>query len=133
MLSPTPDSPSDATRLRDCPARQPSYLSTRDRGAGQTAALLLQRKRLWLVVIGLLAAVLAAATSIYDLANIKGVVDGSGVATVGWGLWLDAVGSVSAVLALLVLARAKLAIQSQPENPPVLDLDTTATEIGSDG
>jgi hypothetical protein len=34
MLSPVPDSPSDATRLRDCPALQPSYLSTRDRGAG---------------------------------------------------------------------------------------------------
>ena len=34
ILSGTPDSPSGATRLRDCPALQPSYLSTRDRGAG---------------------------------------------------------------------------------------------------
>src|SRR3954451_24591265 len=34
MLSRPPDSPSSATRLRDCPALQVSYLSTRDRGAG---------------------------------------------------------------------------------------------------
>ena len=33
MLSRPPDSPSSATRLRDCPALQVSYLSTRDRGA----------------------------------------------------------------------------------------------------
>jgi hypothetical protein len=39
MLSRPPDSPSGATRLRDCPALQVSYLSTRDRGAGHTAAL----------------------------------------------------------------------------------------------
>jgi hypothetical protein len=37
MLSRPPDSPSGATRLRDCPALQVSYLSTRDRGAGQIA------------------------------------------------------------------------------------------------
>jgi hypothetical protein len=35
ILSRTPDSPSGATRLQDCPALQPNYLSTRDRGAGQ--------------------------------------------------------------------------------------------------
>jgi hypothetical protein len=35
ILSRPPDEPSGATRLRNCPARQPSYLSTRDRGAGQ--------------------------------------------------------------------------------------------------
>src|SRR5204862_5988008 len=35
MLSRPPDSPSGATRLRDCPALQVSYLSTPDRGAGQ--------------------------------------------------------------------------------------------------
>ena len=35
MLSRPPDNPSGATRLRDCPALQVSYLSTRDRGAGQ--------------------------------------------------------------------------------------------------
>src|SRR5438046_1354710 len=34
ILSRPPDSPSGATRLRDCPALQPSYLSTQDRGAG---------------------------------------------------------------------------------------------------
>ena len=34
MLSRPPDSPSGATRLRDCPALQVSYLSTPDRGAG---------------------------------------------------------------------------------------------------
>ncbi len=35
MLSRPPDDPSGATRLRDRPALQPNYLSTRDRGAGQ--------------------------------------------------------------------------------------------------
>src|SRR5213592_619948 len=35
MLSRPPDSPSGATRLRDCPALQVSYMSTPDRGAGQ--------------------------------------------------------------------------------------------------
>src|SRR3954451_2736979 len=39
MLSRPPDSPSSATRLRDCPALQVSYLSTRDRGAGQVRPL----------------------------------------------------------------------------------------------
>ncbi|MCA1698607.1 MAG: hypothetical protein LC790_06765, partial [Actinobacteria bacterium] len=34
MLSRPPDSPSGATRLRDCPAVQVSYLSTPERGAG---------------------------------------------------------------------------------------------------
>src|SRR5438093_417173 len=34
ILSRTPDSPSGATRLRDRPALQHSYLSTPDRGAG---------------------------------------------------------------------------------------------------
>jgi hypothetical protein len=33
MLSRPPDDPSGATRLRDRPALQISYLSTRDRGA----------------------------------------------------------------------------------------------------
>jgi hypothetical protein len=36
MLSRPPDSPSGATRLRDCPALQVSYLSTPGRGAGQS-------------------------------------------------------------------------------------------------
>src|SRR5437588_11481186 len=35
MLSRPPDSPSGATRLQDCPAPQPSHLSTQARGAGQ--------------------------------------------------------------------------------------------------
>ncbi len=35
ILSRPPDTPSGATRIRDSPALQPSYLSTRDRGAGQ--------------------------------------------------------------------------------------------------
>jgi hypothetical protein len=34
ILSRTPDSPSGATRLRDCPVLQLNYLSTQDRGAG---------------------------------------------------------------------------------------------------
>jgi hypothetical protein len=81
-------------------------------------ALMLRRKRLWMVVISLLAAVIGAFTSIYDLANIKSVVDSSsGMATVGWGLWLDAIASMSAVLALLVLAGAKPTVQNDPINP----------------
>ena len=36
MLSLAPDGLSGATPLRDRPALQPNYLSTRDRGAGQT-------------------------------------------------------------------------------------------------
>jgi len=35
ILSWPPDSPSGATRLRDCPALQPSYPSTQDQSAGQ--------------------------------------------------------------------------------------------------
>jgi hypothetical protein len=35
ILSRPPDSPSSATRLQDCPALQPNYLSTQDRGAEQ--------------------------------------------------------------------------------------------------
>jgi len=38
ILSRPPDDPSGATRLRDRPAIQPSYLSTRDGGAGQSEA-----------------------------------------------------------------------------------------------
>jgi hypothetical protein len=71
---------------------------------GGAAWLHRQGTRLWAVVIGILAAVVGAATSIYDLANIKSVLDNSGVVTVGWGLWLDCIASVSAVVALLVLA-----------------------------
>jgi hypothetical protein len=97
-------------------------------------ALMRRKKRVWMVVVGLLAAVIGAFTSIYDLANIKSVVDSSsGMATVGWGLWLDAIASVSGVLALLVLARVKPAVRSQRDNPPVLDPDTTSTELGSHG
>jgi hypothetical protein len=40
MLSRPPDSPSGATRLRDCPALQASYLSTPNRGAGQFRQLI---------------------------------------------------------------------------------------------
>jgi putative transposase len=38
ILSRTPDSPSGATRLRDSPALPPTYLSTPDRGAGQSGS-----------------------------------------------------------------------------------------------
>jgi hypothetical protein len=46
-----------------------------------------------------------ATTAIYDNANIQSVA-GSAAATVGWGLWLDGLASISAVVALLVVAWA---------------------------
>jgi hypothetical protein len=80
-------------------------------------AVLLHRHgtRVWAVVIGILAALVGAATSIYDLANIKSVVDdSSGFVTVGWGLWVDSIASVSAVVALLVFAWAGRSTTASP-------------------
>jgi hypothetical protein len=78
---------------------------------GAMVALRLNAKgRRWTVVVALLAGLIAAATSIYDMANIQNTISNSqyrGVISVGWGLWIDCIASVSAVFALVVLARAK--------------------------
>src|SRR5437588_7631435 len=52
MLSRPPDSPSGATRLRDCPAPQPSHLSTQDRGAGQQSPFSSERSERLLLSAG---------------------------------------------------------------------------------
>jgi hypothetical protein len=78
-------------------------------------AVLLQRERtrIWVAAIGILAALLGATTAIYDIANIKSVA-GNAAATVGWGLWLDVLASISAVVALLVFAWAGRAEKVAP-------------------
>jgi hypothetical protein len=81
---------------------------------GGAVLLRLRGTRVWVVVVGVIAALAGAATSIYDLANIKSVVsDSSGAVTVGWGLWLDSIASVSAVVAILALGFATKVVAPQ--------------------
>jgi hypothetical protein len=62
------------------------------------------RRPWWPFAVGLLAAVIAAATAIYDANNIQREISESdieGIASVGWGLWLACVASVSAGVAVV--------------------------------
>jgi hypothetical protein len=69
-------------------------------------------------VVGLLAAIAAAATCIYDLTDIQGT-DGL---TVGWGLWVALVGSVVAVLdAVWLLAKGGRKDDEAPPAAPPAD------------
>jgi hypothetical protein len=67
----------------------------------------LKHGRAWTLVVALLAAAIAAATSIYDMANIQSAIsDSHGLVSIGWGLWFDCIASVSAIVALVYLWRA---------------------------
>jgi hypothetical protein len=64
----------------------------------------LRQTRIWTLVVAVLAAVVGAATSIYDMANIQNAISNSqGLVSIGWGLWIDCIGSVSAIVALVVM------------------------------
>ena len=59
---------------------------------------------LWPIVVAAIAAVIAAATAIYDWSDLNSVADASGLVDAGWGIYLAAIGSVSLVLACIGLA-----------------------------
>jgi hypothetical protein len=63
------------------------------------------RRPWWPFAVAFLAVVVAAVTAIYDASNIQREISNSeveGLASVGWGLWLDCVASVSAGVAVVV-------------------------------
>jgi hypothetical protein len=70
----------------------------------------LRRAGTWTLVFAVLAAVVGAATSIYDMADIQNAISNShGLVSIGWGLWIDCIASVSAVVAIAVLWRTSAA------------------------
>ena len=76
---------------------------------------------IWTLVVALLAAAIAAATSIYDMVNIQSAIsDTHGLVSIGWGLWFDCIASVSAIVALVYMWRAGGAAvdDAAPESPP---------------
>jgi hypothetical protein len=79
----------------------------------------LRRSRSWTLVVALLAAVAAALTSIVDMANIQNVIsNSSGLVSIGWGLWIDCIASLSAIVALVFMWRASARIaEGAPERP----------------
>lgn len=67
-----------------------------------------KRVGIWTLVVAMLAAVVATATSIYDMATIQNAIrDSHGLVSIGWGLWVACLASVSAIGALVFLWRAK--------------------------
>lgn len=63
----------------------------------------LKGARVWTLVVALLAAIAGAAISIYDMADIQSAISNShGLVSIGWGLWMDVIGSLSAIVALLL-------------------------------
>ena len=88
--------------------------------AGLVLLRTLRRARIWALVVAVLAAVVGAATSIYDMVNIQDAISNShGLVSIGWGLWFDCIGSVSAIAALVVMWRssARTAEGAAPERP----------------
>ena len=73
----------------------------------------------WTIVVGLLAASIAAGVSIYDMVNIQSEIsDSHGLVTIGWGLWVDCIASVSAIVALYRFWRSPSVPGPAPQ-PPV--------------
>ena len=103
---------------------------------GAMVALPLNAKgRRWTLIVALLAAVIGAATSIYDMADIQNTISNSqyqGAISVGWGLWIDCIASVSAVIALVLLARGKETgtVVSAPTTPDDTNLTQKQRETG---
>jgi VWFA-related protein len=67
----------------------------------------LNRRRRWAVIVAILVAMIAAATAIYDMVNIQSEISSHnlyGLVSVGWGLWIDCLASLSGLLALVLLA-----------------------------
>jgi hypothetical protein len=68
-----------------------------------------RRARHLMLIVAVLAAGAAAATSIHDMVSIQSAISGShGIVSIGWGLWLDCIASIGAILALVVMLRAAL-------------------------
>lgn len=71
-------------------------------------AFILLRQRLehglWLLVLAFVAAVIGAATAIYDWNDISRFANESGIVDTAWGVYLAATGSVSLALASVGLA-----------------------------
>jgi hypothetical protein len=79
------------------------------------------KARRWILIIALLAGLIGAATSIYDTVNVQNAISNNqldDVASVGWGLWVDCIASVSAAIALVVFARTKDHGLSVPTGTP---------------
>jgi uncharacterized membrane protein len=70
-----------------------------------------KRFGMWTLAVAMLAAVVAVATSLYDLATIQHTIsDSDGLVSIGWGLWLDCLASISVIGALVFLWRAKSSV-----------------------
>ena len=81
-------------------------------GAAAVAAILLlvysRRRRRWLLVLSVLAGLAGAGTAAYDLVDIGSrfpgsSFGGSGLVSVGWGIYVALIGSVSLVVAAVAL------------------------------
>ncbi len=77
----------------------------------------------WTLAVAALAAVAGAATSIYDMADIQNAISNShGLVSIGWGLWIDCIASVSAIVALVFMWRTSAqtaeGVASEPTLPP---------------
>jgi hypothetical protein len=83
--------------------------------------VLRQRRALgrWPLIIALLAAVIAAATAIYDWTDLNRVADQLGIIHAGWGIYVSTIGSCSLVLACigLLLERPRPAREVAPAAP----------------
>jgi hypothetical protein len=75
---------------------------------------------IWTLVVAVLAAVAGAATSIYDMADIQNAISNShGLVSIGWGLWIDCIASVSAIVALVFVWRTSApTAEGVPSKPP---------------
>jgi hypothetical protein len=81
--------------------------------------ILLRQRRdrgLWLVVLAFLAAVIAAATAIYDWNNIASFAGASGLVDTSWGIYFAAIGSVS-----LALASVGFALETRVPKTPMTE------------
>ena len=64
--------------------------------------------RAWTLVLSILAVMFAASIAIYNTVDVERLISNEnlqGVVSIGWGLWLDSIATVSCLLALFALMR----------------------------
>jgi hypothetical protein len=87
--------------------------------AGMTLLRLYKTSQGWVIVVGVIAAAIAVLASIVNLVDIKRTVSGNSlfratdVLSTGWGLWLDSIASISALIGLFVFG-IRAARQASP-------------------
>jgi len=72
----------------------------------------------WPVLVALLAAILAAATSLYDWTDLKHVADQTGLISAGWGIYLATIGSFSLTAACVGYYLETRGPIEEPVSPP---------------